>query len=125
MINHFRCSFLFYHFQTAKSPIFSQMAATFTGISTIRATTQAPERLTGEFDDFQNVHSAVWQILMSINTGGCSKAINAEKKEGKTYLSKHLRFLPFYYSSGALVRLCFMHICGVCVLQFNHDESGE
>lgn len=53
------------------------MTATLTGISTIRAT-KAEERLILEFDDFQNVHSAVWQILMSVNTGKfrCCKAIN-------------------------------------------------
>ena len=62
----------------AKSPIFSQMTATLTGISTIRAT-KAEERLILEFDDFQNVHSAVWQMLMSVNTGRCCKAINNKK----------------------------------------------
>lgn len=74
MINHFLC----FSLCAAKSPIFSQMTATTLGISTIRAT-QAGERLIHEFDDFQNVHSAVWQILMSLNTGGCCKAINAKK----------------------------------------------
>jgi hypothetical protein len=44
------------------------MTATFTGITTIRAS-QAEERLIREFDDFQNTHSAVWQILMSSNAG--------------------------------------------------------
>lgn len=44
------------------------MGSTLTGISTIRAC-KASERLALEFDNLQNVHSAVWQILMSINTG--------------------------------------------------------
>ncbi|CRK99302.1 CLUMA_CG012571, isoform A [Clunio marinus] len=49
-----------------KSPVFSQMAATLKGISTIRAC-KASKRLTIEFDNLQNVHSSVWQILMSVN----------------------------------------------------------
>lgn len=44
------------------------MGATLTGITTVRAS-QAEERLIKEFDEIQNVHSAVWQILMSINAG--------------------------------------------------------
>lgn len=52
----------------AKSPVFSQMTATLTGISTIRAS-KAESRLALEFDCLQNVHSSVWQILMSVNTG--------------------------------------------------------
>lgn len=60
------------------------MTATLTGISTIRAT-KAEERLILEFDDFQNVHSAVWQMLMSVNTGRCCKAINiTQKRAGLT-----------------------------------------
>jgi hypothetical protein len=53
------------------------MSATLTGISTIRAS-KATERLALEFDNLQNVHSSVWQILMSVNTGVCCKAINDE-----------------------------------------------
>jgi hypothetical protein len=48
------------------------MAATLTGISTIRAC-KANERLALEFDNLQNVHSSVWQTLMSVNTGECCK----------------------------------------------------
>lgn len=62
---------------TAKSPVFSQMSASLTGISTIRAN-KASGRLVHEFDMLQNVHSSVWQILMSANTGECCKAINDE-----------------------------------------------
>lgn len=53
------------------------MSATLTGISTIRAS-KASERLSAEFDNLQNVHSGVWQLLMSVNTGVCCKAINGE-----------------------------------------------
>jgi hypothetical protein len=53
------------------------MAATLTGISTIRAC-KANERLVLEFDNLQNVHSSVWQMLMSVNTGVYCKAINDE-----------------------------------------------
>lgn len=60
---------------TAKSPVFSQMSSSITGISTIRAN-KATERLILEFDNLQNVHSSVWQMLMSANTGVCCKAIN-------------------------------------------------
>lgn len=54
------------------------MTATFTGITTIRAS-QAEERLIREFDDFQNVHSAVWQILMSINAGVVKQLMRKRK----------------------------------------------
>jgi hypothetical protein len=51
------------------------MAATLTGISTIRAC-KANERLALEFDCLQNVHSSVWQTLMSVNTGeSCKKRL--------------------------------------------------
>jgi hypothetical protein len=53
------------------------MGSTLTGISTIRAC-KASERLALEFDNLQNVHSGVWQILMSVNTGECYKAFNDE-----------------------------------------------
>lgn len=78
---------------TAKSPVFSQMAATLTGISTIRAC-KASERLALEFDHLQDVHSAVWQTLMSVNTGVCCKAINDEVVTGKKNLS-NFRLLCF------------------------------
>lgn len=55
------------------------MTATFTGITTIRAS-QAEERLIREFDDFQNVHSAVWQILMSTNAGAVKQLMQKKKK---------------------------------------------
>ncbi|CAO1377283.1 unnamed protein product, partial [Diamesa hyperborea] len=50
-----------------KSPVFSHLAATLSGISTIRAN-KAESRLTLEFDGLQNVHSSVWQQTMTTNT---------------------------------------------------------
>lgn len=46
-----------FHFP-AKSPVFSHLAATLSGISTIRAN-KAESRLTLEFDGLQNVHSSM------------------------------------------------------------------
>ncbi|CRK89767.1 CLUMA_CG003444, isoform A [Clunio marinus] len=51
---------------TAKTPVFSHITSTLKGISTVRAF-KAGQRLTIEFDDLQDVHSGVWQILMSVN----------------------------------------------------------
>ncbi|KAL7032928.1 hypothetical protein ACKWTF_007429 [Chironomus riparius] len=56
------------HINLAKSPVFGQMTSTLSGISTIRASKMA-EQLTSEFDKLQDVHSGVWQTLLSINTG--------------------------------------------------------
>lgn len=71
------------------------MAATLTGISTIRAC-RASERLALEFDNLQDVHSGVWQTLMSVNTGVCCKAINDIEvaAQAKKNLS-NFRFLCF------------------------------
>lgn len=75
------------------------MAATLTGISTIRAC-KASERLALEFDHFQDVHSAVWQTLMSVNTGVCCKAINDEVVTGKKKLEQ---FSPFMFHVRRLI----------------------
>lgn len=56
------------YFNTAKSPVFAQMTSTILGITTIRAC-KMKTQLTAEFDELQNIHSGVWQTLMSINTG--------------------------------------------------------
>ncbi|XP_055638062.1 ATP-binding cassette sub-family C member 4-like [Toxorhynchites rutilus septentrionalis] len=50
----------------SRSPVFSHLAATLTGLSTIRAN-EAQQKITEEFDNLQNVHSAVWQLTMSSN----------------------------------------------------------
>lgn len=49
-----------------RSPVFSHLAATLTGLSTIRANA-AQQKITEEFDALQNVHSAIWQLTMSSN----------------------------------------------------------
>lgn len=104
------------------------MAATLTGISTIRAS-KASERLALEFDNLQNVHSSVWQILMSVNTGVCCKAINDEHgRWGKD--KETLNFYLFLYfvldcSFGTLVGLCIVRLCGLRLFQLHHDESGK
>ncbi|XP_055540970.1 probable multidrug resistance-associated protein lethal(2)03659 isoform X2 [Wyeomyia smithii] len=49
-----------------RSPVFSHLSATLTGLSTIRANA-AQQKITQEFDALQNVHSAVWQLTMSSN----------------------------------------------------------
>lgn len=77
------------------------MSATLTGISTIRAS-KASERLVSEFDNLQNVHSGVWQILMSVNAGESCKAINDERgKCEREKLIGNFSFL-FYFVIIAL-----------------------
>ncbi|XP_058060711.1 probable multidrug resistance-associated protein lethal(2)03659 [Anopheles bellator] len=49
-----------------RSPVFSHLSATLTGLSTIRAS-NAQEKIREEFDELQNVHSAVWQLTMASN----------------------------------------------------------
>ncbi|XP_053671125.1 ATP-binding cassette sub-family C member 4-like [Anopheles nili] len=49
-----------------RSPVFSHLSATLTGLSTIRASS-IQEKIREEFDDLQNVHSAVWQLTMASN----------------------------------------------------------
>ena len=66
-----------YHINLAKSPVFGQMTSTLSGISTIRASKMA-EKLTSEFDKLQDVHSGVWQILLSINTGNAIATIESQ-----------------------------------------------
>lgn len=65
------------------------MGSTLIGISTIRAC-KAKERLALEFDNLQNVHSSVWQTLMSINTGECRKAINDELGRMMKFPYRHI-----------------------------------
>ncbi|XP_063699793.1 ATP-binding cassette sub-family C member 4 [Culicoides brevitarsis] len=50
-----------------RSPVFSHLAATLNGISTIRAN-QAQNKVSTEFDALQDVHSAIWQLTISSNT---------------------------------------------------------
>lgn len=66
MIDSFFLDITIIFFMTARSPVFSHLAATLTGLSTIRANA-AQQKITEEFDDLQNVHSAVWQLTMSSN----------------------------------------------------------
>uniref|UniRef100_A0A182YM29 Uncharacterized protein n=1 Tax=Anopheles stephensi TaxID=30069 RepID=A0A182YM29_ANOST len=49
-----------------RSPVFSHISATLSGLSTIRAS-GVQEKIREEFDDLQNVHSAVWQLTMASN----------------------------------------------------------
>ncbi|XP_055606093.1 ATP-binding cassette sub-family C member 4-like [Uranotaenia lowii] len=49
-----------------RSPVFSHLSATLSGLSTIRASA-AQKKISQEFDALQNVHSAVWQLTMSSN----------------------------------------------------------
>uniref|UniRef100_A0A182J5C3 Uncharacterized protein n=1 Tax=Anopheles atroparvus TaxID=41427 RepID=A0A182J5C3_ANOAO len=49
-----------------RSPVFSHLSATLSGLSTIRSS-NAQEKIREEFDDLQNVHSAVWQLTMASN----------------------------------------------------------
>lgn len=51
----------------SRSPVFSHLSASLTGISTIRSC-GLQSRLAGEFDALQDVHSGVWQLTMSANT---------------------------------------------------------
>ena len=47
--------------------MFSHLSASLTGISTIRAR-GLQDVVAREFDNLQDVHSAVWQLTMSANT---------------------------------------------------------
>ncbi|XP_058822715.1 ATP-binding cassette sub-family C member 4-like [Topomyia yanbarensis] len=49
-----------------RSPVFSHLSATLSGLSTVRANA-AQQKITQEFDALQNVHSAVWQLTMCSN----------------------------------------------------------
>lgn len=48
----------------ARSPVFSHLTATISGLSTIRARDIQLE-LSEEFDNLQDVHSGIWQLTMS------------------------------------------------------------
>lgn len=50
-----------------RSPVFSHLSATLTGIATIRAR-ELQDIVVKEFDSLQDVHSAVWQLTMASNT---------------------------------------------------------
>lgn len=50
-----------------RSPVFSHMSASLSGLSTIRAN-NAQERIVVEFDNLQDVHSSVWRLSVSSNT---------------------------------------------------------
>lgn len=47
--------------------MFSHLTATINGLTTIRAR-NIQTKLINEFDELQNVHSAVWQLAMTANT---------------------------------------------------------
>lgn len=51
----------------ARSPVFSHLSATLSGLSTIRSC-GLQHRLAAEFDELQNVHSGVWQLATTANT---------------------------------------------------------
>jgi hypothetical protein len=129
------------------------MAATLTGISTIRAC-KANERLALEFDNLQNVHSSVWQTLMSVNTGECckkhltmiwgnvkseqtEKAMKVNKKKVYSFFTSLLSALvpfrsPFMMVScvldcsfGTLVGLCIVRLCGLRLLQLHRHAPRQ
>ncbi|XP_004519652.1 multidrug resistance-associated protein 4 [Ceratitis capitata] len=50
-----------------RSPVFSHLSATLSGIATIRAR-ELQDIVIKEFDCLQDVHSAVWQLTMASNT---------------------------------------------------------
>lgn len=51
----------FFLFNTAKSPAFTHLNATLSGLPTVRAFNKQ-EILRKEFDNFQDMHSAVWFV---------------------------------------------------------------
>lgn len=56
-----------YAFSTGRSPVFSHLTATINGLATIRAR-NIQGKLANEFDNLQDVHSAVWQLTSAANT---------------------------------------------------------
>ncbi|GAB0088829.1 multidrug resistance-associated protein 4 [Sergentomyia squamirostris] len=50
-----------------RSPIFSYVSASLSGLSTIRAA-RIQNRISSEFDSLQDVHSGIWQVTYSTNT---------------------------------------------------------
>uniref|UniRef100_A0A336LQQ2 CSON001219 protein n=1 Tax=Culicoides sonorensis TaxID=179676 RepID=A0A336LQQ2_CULSO len=50
-----------------RSPVFTHLAATLNGLSTIRAFS-AQNTLTEEFDDLQDVHTAAWYMFITTST---------------------------------------------------------
>lgn len=90
------------------------MSATLTGISTIRAC-KASERLALEFDNLQNVHSSVWQTLMSVNTGVCCKAINGEhgRWSRKRHHERGKKFQTHFFSPAFMLHVC---VCLIAAL---------
>lgn len=56
-----------FHCFLGRSPIFSHVTASLSGLSVIRSCHRSA-LLTKEFDQLQDVHSAVWQLTMAANT---------------------------------------------------------
>lgn len=52
---------------SGRSPVFSHLTATISGLATIRAR-NIQQELVDEFDGLQDIHSAVWQLATSSNT---------------------------------------------------------
>nr|XP_013101686.1 unnamed protein product [Stomoxys calcitrans]XP_013101693.1 unnamed protein product [Stomoxys calcitrans]XP_013101700.1 unnamed protein product [Stomoxys calcitrans] len=50
-----------------RSPVFSHLSATLSGLATIRSR-NLQDTVAKEFDQLQDVHSGVWQLTMSANT---------------------------------------------------------
>lgn len=50
-----------------RSPVFSHLSSTLTGLSIIRSR-QLQDVVAKEFDLLQDVHSSVWQLTMAVNT---------------------------------------------------------
>lgn len=63
-ISYISCVNNFNSNSTAKSPAFTHLSATLTGLSTVRAF-KAEEILRKEFDDHQDLHSGCWFMAIS------------------------------------------------------------
>lgn len=63
-ISPISCVINFSSNSTAKSPAFTHLSATLTGLSTVRAF-KAEEILRKEFDDHQDLHSGCWFMAIS------------------------------------------------------------
>lgn len=50
-----------------RSPVFSHLSASLSGLATIRSR-NLQDTVAKEFDQLQDVHSAVWQLTMASNT---------------------------------------------------------
>lgn len=66
LLIRFNCIYAFFD-STARSPVFSHLAATLTGLSTIRAF-DAQDILIQEFDTHQDLHSGAWYMFITASS---------------------------------------------------------